>query len=393
MTAIDGAATKATTSVPTRLPSLTALRIIAASLVFIGHGLIFPMFRDSNVNEVYGIVAHNAGSVGVAFFFVLSGFVLTWSARSSDSTGAFFRRRFFKIFPNHVVVYLGVLALMLIAGLPVMLGPTLASLPLIQGFLPDPNYHLFAVNGVTWSLSVELLFYALFPVLLPLVNRIRPQRLWLSAGLFTAGAMLLPVIARAALPDGPLTPMSTTLTWTEQWFVYFFPPARLFEFLVGMVMARILLSGRWIGLRTVWPVLLLVAVYVATIPLNLMDGYQSALLIPMSLLITAAAASDVKGRPSLLNNRPMVWLGEISYAFFLVHVHVLFLLHAAVNGQLGVRAAYQPYQFGTFTGIAFLVGVYLVCVLVSWALYALVEKPAMRRWAYGRRVPDSVVPR
>ncbi|MEU8328835.1 acyltransferase [Micromonospora sp. NPDC048839] len=385
MTAIDEAATQAKESVPTRLPSLTALRIIAASLVFIGHGLIHPMFRNDDVNEVYGILAHNTGSVGVAFFFVLSGFVLTWSARSTDRTGSFYRRRFFKIFPNHVVVYLGVLALMLVAGLPVMLGPTLASLPLIQGFLPDPNYHLFAVNGVTWSLSVELLFYALFPALLPLVNRIRPQRLWLTAGLFTAGAMLLPVIARAVLPDGPPSPMSTTLSWTEQWFVYFFPPARLFEFLVGMVMARILLSGRWIGLRTVLPTLLLVVVYAATVPLSLMDGYQSVLLVPMALLITAAAAGDVAGRPSLLNNRPMVWLGEISYAFFLVHVHVLFLLHAAVNGQLGVRAAYQPYQFDTITGIAFLIGVYLVCILVSWVLYSLVERPAMRLWAYPRR--------
>ncbi|PZF92050.1 acyltransferase family protein [Micromonospora deserti] len=392
MTAINEAATPARESLPTRLPSLTALRIIAASLVFVGHGLIHPIFRDDDANKVYAFLAHNTGSVGVSFFFVLSGFVLTWSARSADTTGAFLRRRFFKIFPNHVVVYLAVLALMVIAGLPVMLGPTLASLPLIQGFLPDPAYHLFAVNGPTWSLSVELLFYALFPVLLPLVNRIRPQRLWVAAGLVVAGAMLLPVIAKALLPDQPPSLLSSTLSWPEQWFVYFFPPARLFEFLAGMVMARILLSGRWIGVRTTLPAVLLVAVYAATLPLSLMDGYQSLLLVPMILLITAAAANDVAGRRSLLSNRPMVWLGEISYAFFLVHVHVLFLLHAAVNGQLGVRAMYQPYQFDLVTGIAFLIGVYLVCVLVSWLLYALVERPAMRRWARSRPAVAPAVP-
>src|SRR3954453_14069074 len=98
---------------PTNLPSLTALRIVAASLVFLSHGLILPIFANPGAANVYGLVAHNMGAIGVLFFFVLSGFVLTWSAKDSDTPGKFWRRRFFKIYPNHFVAYVIYLALFL----------------------------------------------------------------------------------------------------------------------------------------------------------------------------------------------------------------------------------------------------------------------------------------
>jgi hypothetical protein len=58
---------------PTQLPSLTALRIVAASLVFFSHGLILPIFADTGAANVYGLIAHNMGAIGVLFFFILSG--------------------------------------------------------------------------------------------------------------------------------------------------------------------------------------------------------------------------------------------------------------------------------------------------------------------------------
>src|SRR4051794_14010227 len=56
------------------LPSLTSLRFFAAALVVLVHaGSFFPSLR--------GITEH--GTVGVSFFFLLSGFILTWSASST----------------------------------------------------------------------------------------------------------------------------------------------------------------------------------------------------------------------------------------------------------------------------------------------------------------------
>jgi peptidoglycan/LPS O-acetylase OafA/YrhL len=61
---------------------------------------------------------------------------------------------------------------------------------------------------------------------------------------------------------------------------------------------------------------------------------------------------------------------------------VLFSLYAVFSGFWGFGGPAHP--FSTPGGIAFLAGAYLLTVLCAWLLYALVEKPAMRRWARGR---------
>src|SRR5689334_25372956 len=102
-----------------RLPSLTGLRFVAALLVFVHHSSHLMVFSDTAITEAYGQLARNAASIGVSFFFVLSGFVLTWSVQPGDTAPRFLRRRFFKIFPNHVVVYVVALLLLLASAVPI----------------------------------------------------------------------------------------------------------------------------------------------------------------------------------------------------------------------------------------------------------------------------------
>jgi peptidoglycan/LPS O-acetylase OafA/YrhL len=375
-----------------KLPSLTALRIVAATLVFIHHTAFQPVFSDQGLQNVYNTLAHNIGAISITVFFVLSGFVLTWTAKPTDSAKQFWRRRVVKIFPSHLVVYAIVLFLMFLAGRAVRWPEALVSLGLLQAWVPDNGYLLYAINPPTWSLSVELLFYLCFPLLLVLVNRIRAGRLWLYAGLTGVAALLVPVVSWLFLPGGPPDSGFAPFSWPQMWFNYFFPVARVFEFLAGMILAKILLTGRWPAVRPLFTAVLLVVLWVATLPLphNLFDNVYRALFnIPIALLITAAAAADIAGRRTLLNNRGMVWLGEISYGFYLVHVTVIFSLQAAFNHQWGVGGTFlgdfTARPFGTVSGIAFLVGAYLGCVLFGWLVYALVERPAMRRWARPRR--------
>src|SRR5690242_14192774 len=101
-----------------RLPSLTGLRFVAALCVFAYHAwLPIPALRlvndDGVAYGVYGKVSQ-AGGLGVGFFFVLSGFVLTWSARPGDTPKSFWRRRIVKIYPNYAVAWL--LAMVLFAA-------------------------------------------------------------------------------------------------------------------------------------------------------------------------------------------------------------------------------------------------------------------------------------
>lgn len=373
---------------PTQLPSLTALRIVAASLVFFSHGLILPIFADPGAANIYGLIAHNMGAIGVLFFFILSGFVLTWSAKDDDTAGRFWRRRFFKIYPNHFVVYAIFLILFVASAHPLFLSSAVSSFFLVHAWWPDPQLMLFAINGPTWSLSVEVVFYIAFPLLLPLISKIPRRGLWFAAGVVAAIALLMPVIASALLPDQPMSPFSTNVSWPQLWFLYYLPLTRMFEFILGMIMARILMTGAWVRIRPFAALLLVLATYVATTPLLVFDGRQALFLVPLALLITACAASDVDGRSRLLKRPTFVWLGNISYAFFVVHITVLFSLYALFSGFWGFGG--PPHPFSTPGGIAFLAGAYFITVFFAWLLYALVEKPMMRRFAR-RRVPAPAV--
>ncbi|MFD7506318.1 acyltransferase family protein [Streptomyces sp. NPDC059850] len=367
-----------------RLPSLTGMRFIAAAMVFAVHGAAAGAFRDTHVAADYYRYFGNAGAVGVSFFFILSGFVLTWSVRPADTVWNFWRRRIVKIFPSHVVTFVAAVVLLSLTSTAIAFPQTLGNLFLLHAWLPDNSY-IETANTVSWSLSVELLFYLSFPLLIKVINKIESNRLWYMAGGVVLLILVIPVVAHALLPDTPKFSF-TELSWTQIWFVYVFPVVRLLEFLLGMLMSRIVLTGRWIRLGIVPPALLGVMVYVASIHIehDPLYNYVALTVIPLALLISAAAAADVRGQWTWLSMRPMVWLGEISFAFYLVHSLVLKFGHRAFGAQPNMFGQPSGPAWSTPGGIAFLVGCFGVSIVLAWALYTLVEQPAMRRWARPR---------
>lgn len=71
-----------------RLHSLTGLRFVAAFLVFVAHSA--ESFRAGDTTDLRAPWRFLfLGGVGVSFFFVLSGFVLTWSHCEGDRPSAF----------------------------------------------------------------------------------------------------------------------------------------------------------------------------------------------------------------------------------------------------------------------------------------------------------------
>jgi len=349
----------------TRLDSLTGLRFFAALVVFAVHleGIFY--FRSPYLAAGRAFIQ---GSTGVSFFFVLSGFVLTWSHRSDDTTAAFVRRRLARIGPLHVVTWglMGVILVALVARPSA--GPAAASLALLTPWVPSFSGHL-PMNVPSWSLGCELFFYLLFPFVYPRLRAASPRQRWLVV---TTGLASVAVLAAVCAPAAQGS--------TRLWLLYYFPPTRLIEFVIGIVLALEVLGGRLPRIPLSVAGLLAVGAYGASgwVP----DSWRqvAVTLVPFAVLIVAAAQADVAGSPSILRSRAVVTLGVWSFAFYLVHWPVLVVAAHLDNQVLGVRGA-----------LAVGLGSLLVTIAASGLLHRLVERPLEARLRGAPVRPDDFV--
>ncbi|MEU1462787.1 acyltransferase [Streptomyces sp. NPDC005727] len=340
------------------LPSLTGLRWVAALLVFGLHVNNFGYFGGEPGRIV--LWGFGAGATGVSFFFVLSGFVLTWSARPHDRAPAFWRRRIARVYPVHLVT-LGI-ALLMAYALPHQARPTsgqaLSNLLLVHSWW-RPWWQ--TLNPVSWSLACEAFFYAAFPLLFLLLRRLGAR------GATVLGALSVVAVLVLARADAH--------HWTEQ-ALYSMPAARLPEFVLGAVTARLVLLGRWRG-PGLEAALALAVIGYFLVP-QVTPGYPATVctIAGFALLIPAAAVADLRGLPSLWRRRRLVRLGELSFAFYMIHLLVL----RAGTQLLGTKP-----HFGLLAGLAVTAVAFTVSLALSWVLYEAVERPARRLLLRRRR--------
>ncbi|MEW2490517.1 acyltransferase [Streptomyces sp. NPDC048411] len=359
-----------------RLPSLTGLRFPAALAVFAVHASMpIPSLRllaDDRTEFRLSRWFDQAGGLGVAFFFVLSGFVLTWSARDTDTATEFWRRRFVKIYPNYVVTW--VFAMVVFASASTPTHVAVANLFMVQVWVPS-YFTNFSVNSPSWSLAVEAIFYLSFPLLLAVLRRVDPRHLkyWIIGAI--AAVWATPAVAYALFPKTPLVPSGQNLSVSANWFSYVLPPVRMFDFALGILVALAVKHGRWRNIGMIPSFLLLAGGYWLTFHVPFLYGQRATMIIPIVLLIAAAATADIEGRFTLFRNRTMVWLGEISFAFYLLHYTVLSWLRKALGTEMYSNAA----------GISILVGAAVGTVVLSWVLYSVIEAPLVRRFSRSLR--------
>ena len=287
---------------PRNLDALTGLRFFAALSVAVYH---VPYVLPSAV----GATLLPSGGLGVSFFFILSGFILThvYRGRSFD-TGEFYRRRFARIYPLHFLTAVVWIALFFQGwGNPFQekINSAVANFLLVQAFFSGPLFNL-GLNAVSWSISVEALFYVIFPFVrrgftpllflaVCLVEDIGLPREWYSN-------------IEAAFPS----------------FFYFNPFGRLLEFGFGMacymVYVRIQASYLIAAVAQVAGPVLLVTLVSASAAMP--EHYRNALLIfPFGATIVAFALDGPMSR--VIGTKPFIVLGESSFAFYMIH-HMLF---------------------------------------------------------------------
>ncbi|MBF6338264.1 acyltransferase [Nocardia abscessus] len=369
-----------------RLPSLTGLRFFAAFSVFIFHVMLpnspippykpVNLFSDPDIAYNAAVVVGKAGFLGVSFFFILSGFVLTWSWKPGSSKLQFIRRRVVKIFPNHLTLW--VASMVLFAAAITSWKAWLPNIFLIHAWFPQ-NYINAGVNTPSWTLSCELLFYVLFPFLIPAVLRIDVKYLWYGAAAMVAGMCVIVLLTVFVVPDSDKSEL-TPIPVLQLWFGYLFPPSRLFEFFLGVFVARIVMEGRWIRIP-LWAAVAAVGVgYLVAMYTPFYIGFVLATAAPLALLIGSAAKSDLDGNSRFLSSRLAVWLGEISFAFYICQGVTVFY----------VRRVMGAATFSAPVAVLLIVLLFFLNILAAWLLFTFVESPAMRRFARPKRRPVVV---
>jgi peptidoglycan/LPS O-acetylase OafA/YrhL len=353
----------------------------------------YPFQKSELFRRIHqDFVPMQLGALGVTFFFVLSGFIICWSYRPGISKLEFYRRRILKIYPTHLVA---AAVFILAAAVPLSrLVVWVPNLLLIHTWVPNWTT-VGGLNVPAWSLAAEILFYLSFPLAFPLVQRIGADRLLA----WVAGLVLFILLLHMAYyfllegPKGtanafaprllpgdvsPAAELHASSVWFAQreipvvqsyWYSYNFPVSRLPEFYVGVIAARMVREGRWRHESLAIPAFSVAITYVATwfVPVNFK---MSALSVgPMCALIATLAVRDIRGRTRVGDSRLLGWLGEVSYAFYLIQFPIMVLVTRFIIGG-------RRFGFIGWLGCAALC--LALSVLAASMIYHWIDVPIMR---------------
>ena len=335
---------------PRSLPALTGVRFVAAAVVLIGH------FAPG------GLPFSESGTAAVTLFFLLSGFILTYTAPPRLSARAFYVARLARIYPAYM---LG----LLLVTIPALTGAISPSgiCPAPRGaILPDvamvQSWVLVAtpcLNAPAWSVSCEMFFYLLFPLLLPLVRLLPQASLRLGLLLVWLVALALPLAFIVLHPSGVAAAIAFRLIHT-------FPAARLPDFLYGMLLGHLYVTGT----RLPRPGLCALGALCcfALVP-AFVFGFgplQDAMLWPACAVLLLALAQGGGVVSAVLATPAAITLGEASYG--------LYILHGPVWGGLQHLGAPSPQAGGWPYFLSY------AALMIALALLSLrfVETPARR---------------
>jgi peptidoglycan/LPS O-acetylase OafA/YrhL len=335
------------------------MRWVAAFMVF-GLHIRNVQYFDSGLGGKVSEWLFLPGSTGVSFFYILSGFVLTWSTRPGGNPFTFWRRRFARIYPVHLACALIALALgtWLVKDMRTTPEQWLHNLTLTHAWYGD----WLSGDPVSWSLSDEAFFYLSFPLLGLLVHRLNARWAYALAALAALEVILLPWFYLTH-PHAHLQPL------------YFYPPARAGEFVLGAALARLVRLNAWRGPRLDAAFGIAVLLYFASAQFPGQFSVAAVTAIGFSLLICAGAQADLTGAPSFWRHPRLVRLGELSFSFYMVHVMVL---------RFGENAILLHPRFSPLPAIGIALLAFVVSLGCAWLLYEYVEVPCrkllLRRW-------------
>ncbi|MDC0748843.1 acyltransferase family protein [Polyangium mundeleinium] len=365
------------------LPQLDALRGVAILAVFVQHlgDRFLPLVRASVEARAPAplvpwilTVLHHAWW-GVDLFFVLSGFSLglSWIRSGGQPPRDFLLRRAARILPAYWVALVVTIAFHRgVFGAPSFAASLAAHLLVLQGYVSPGG---IVIIGATWSLTTEACFYLVFPWLAPLVCKEGRRAIWIGAGVVIGSWLVRMWLHAIVLEPGIHTGL---LEATQRRWI----PSRLDQFVLGALAARVYVAlARSERAAALAPYALAACVPALVIAFRLeglhyLEPGGGAPYALLSLVTAALVLSAVlcRGRAlGIVAPRPLAFVGIVSYGVFLYHQLAL--------GLSDLEPASPPTWKNLVRTASFAL---VASVVVGYASWVLVERPAMR-WASQKR--------
>ena len=344
------------------LLSLTGIRFFAALMIFVFH---FPF---PNLPQTLNYITRT-WCCGVAFFFILSGFVLTYNyyedfkILSKKTCWVYFVARFARIYPLYFIVMLfcWLKAESSISFIPYLLG--------IQAW--TLNYKtISAIDAPAWSISVEFFLYFMFPLLAVSASKMKLEQNFKKL----VGAFLFLVVILFLLPTYFNLTAKTFLPVTDYRSVFlwinFFPPARLLDFSLGIIsgLSFLYYPQKFKFSLVHWSIVTYASCLIIIAIMATFEYYWSAYnidafyAVPFFFLLLGLCMNPKTLLAKFLSLRHILILGEISYAFYLLHYPIASVMLTSNATWVLEVLCY--------------LGCLLIIICLSYGFHRLIEIPA-----------------
>ncbi|WP_312174867.1 acyltransferase [Chryseobacterium sp.] len=330
-----------------KISQITFTRFIAAMAIVISHfNKDLFLYKIRFISDIF-----LRANVGVSYFFILSGFIMIVAYHRKEKIGYldFYRNRVARIYPLYIV---GLLLYFFTRYSDVSFYKTFLYLFGIQSWIPGKALIL---NFPGWSISVEFLFYLIFPWLYNYLYSKGNKSIWIIAVLIWIGTQVFSnLYINSPAYKGPHT--------ESHEFSHYFPLWHINEFLIGNIAGLFFVKNRKEKNYDLAVVVLFIAIILSLIfiPLNFHNGLMAVFFVPVIYLISCNNGFITK----VFALKPLEFLGEISYAIYIIHIPVLYIIRSVLWDYFQISESNTLFW------------IYMpVLMIVSAGFYQFIEKP------------------
>ncbi|WP_263601718.1 acyltransferase family protein [Chryseobacterium sp. PET-29] len=330
-----------------KISQITFTRFIAAMAIVISHfNKDLFLYKIRFISDIF-----LRANVGVSYFFILSGFIMIVAYHRKEKIGYldFYRNRVARIYPLYIV---GLLLYFFTRYSDVSFYKTFLYLFGIQSWIPGKALIL---NFPGWSISVEFLFYLIFPWLYNYLYSKGNKSIWIIAVLIWIGTQVFSnLYINSPAYKGPHT--------ESHEFSHYFPLWHINEFLIGNIAGLLFVKNRKEKNYDLAVVVFFIAIILSLIfiPLNFHNGLMAVFFVPVIYLISCNNGLITK----FFALKPLEFLGEISYAIYIIHIPVLYIVRSVLWDYFQISESNTLFW------------IYMpVLMIVSAGFYQFIEKP------------------